>query len=204
MKIISIQSIAGGTVVTLTAAEIALTAMAEGQSVLAIDTSPYRCLERDIGGAGFQYLEEVRRLFRPFKEGRWQLPALPRHAILHHPESQPDFIAMSAHGGCEVAFQEKAGRATDAQFNLWSNIAWINKQYDIMVIDVLNMDRLLMQTFHDSLFKAGWPSLANLKSLTYATKPNHPLAHTSRRYEARKESRPYAEVPQRNVSISTR
>lgn len=149
MHIISVQSIAGGTGVTLTAAEMALTAMAEGQSVLVVDTSPYACLKDDLDEAGFHYLDDVRQLFRPLKEARWQLSAMPRYGILHYPESQPDYVAISAGGGCEMVFRERAGREPDALFNLWRNVAWFYKHYDIMIVDVAAKDVLLMQYFND-------------------------------------------------------
>lgn len=61
----SIQSVAGG---TPTAAELSLDAIAEGQAVLVVDTSPYGLLKDELEAAGFQYLDDVRRLFTPILE----------------------------------------------------------------------------------------------------------------------------------------
>ena len=149
MKVISVQSQSGGTGVTLTAAELALTAMAEGKRVLAVDTSPWRCLKEDIEEAGFHYLEDVRQLFRPLKEARWQLSDMPRYGILHYPKSQPDYVTQLPDGKCQMAFREKAGREPDALFNLWRNVAWFYKHYNLMIVDVAAKDQLLMQYFHN-------------------------------------------------------
>jgi hypothetical protein len=59
------QSLTSGTgvTVTLTAAELALQAKADGLKVLALDSCPSRHLKRDVEAAGFHYLDDVRPLF---------------------------------------------------------------------------------------------------------------------------------------------
>jgi cellulose biosynthesis protein BcsQ len=149
MQIISVQSKAGGTGVTLTAAELVLQAQAQGQRVLAVDTSPSRCLKRDIERAGFHYLDDVRQLFRPLQEARWALDPMPSYGILHYPEVRALYLAAAGEGMRQVGYSVAAGQEERADHHLRSAIAFFEAYYDLMIIDVANTDKRLMQLFHD-------------------------------------------------------
>jgi cellulose biosynthesis protein BcsQ len=149
MKILSVQSKAGGTGVTLTAAELALTAMAKGQRVLAVDTSPWRCLKEDIEEAGFHYLDDVRQLFRPRGEARWFLDPMPRCAILHYPEAAPHYLSQGEDGRRAMGYSLRAGQEARAELNLAAALGSLIRHYDVVVVDVMNKDKHLMQLFYD-------------------------------------------------------
>jgi cellulose biosynthesis protein BcsQ len=149
MKIISVQSQSGGTGVTLTAAELALTAKAEGLSVLAVDTSPWKWLQADIEEAGFYYLDDVRQLFRPAREARWHLNLMPQCAILYHPEILPVFPTTAAAPGARSGYKPEAGKSEDAAFHLREALDWFDRHYDVMIVDVVNKNKRLMQLFYD-------------------------------------------------------
>jgi cellulose biosynthesis protein BcsQ len=149
MKVISVQSQSGGTGVTLTGAELALTAMAEGKRVLAIDTSPWRCLKDDIEEAGFHYLDDVRQLFRPRSEARWFLDPMPRCGILYYPEAAPHYLSLGEDGKPSMGYSVRAAQEARAEFNLAAALASLIYHYDLAIIDVVNKDRHLMQLFYD-------------------------------------------------------
>lgn len=149
MKVISVQSQSGGTGVTLTAAELALTAMAEGKRVLAVDTSPWRCLKEDIEEAGFHYLDDVRQLFRPRSEARWFLDPMPRCGILHYPEAAPHYLSLGNDGKPGMGYSVRAAQEEPAAFNLAAAMASLIRHYDVAIVDVMNKDKRLMQLFYD-------------------------------------------------------
>jgi cellulose biosynthesis protein BcsQ len=128
MQIISVQSKAGGTGVTLTAAELVLQAQAQGQRVLAVDTSPSRCLKRDIKRAGFHYLDDVRQLFRPHQEARWALDPMPCCGILHYPEARSHYSAAAGEGLLQMGYSAVAGEEQRADHHLRSAIAFFAPQ----------------------------------------------------------------------------
>jgi cellulose biosynthesis protein BcsQ len=150
MKIISVQSLAGGTGVTLTASELALEAKAEGKRVLAIDTCPSRALKRDIEEAGFHYLEDVRQLFRPAKEARWRLDPMPRCALLCYPEAASHYLSLDSEGRARMGYAVTAGEEFSAEYNLYGALAFFILHYDLIIVDIANKDKRLMQLFHDA------------------------------------------------------
>jgi cellulose biosynthesis protein BcsQ len=149
MKVISVQSQSGGTGVTLTAAELALTAMAEGKRVLAVDTSPWRCLKEDIEDAGFHYLDDVRQLFRSRSEARWFLDPMPRCGILCYTEAAPHYLSLSEDGKPSIGYSVRAAQEARAECNLAAALASLIRHYDVAIIDVMNKDKRLMQLFYD-------------------------------------------------------
>lgn len=149
MKVISVQSQSGGTGVTLTAAELALTAMAKGKRVLAIDTSPWRCLKEDIEEAGFHYLDDVRQLFRSRSEARWFLDPMPRCGILHYPEASPHYLSLDEYGKPGMGYSVRAAQEGRAAFNLVAAMGFLIQHYDVAIIDVMNKDKRLMLLFYD-------------------------------------------------------
>ncbi len=149
MKVISVQSQSGGTGVTLTAAELALSAMAAGQRVLAVDTSPWRSLKEDIEEAGFHYLDDVRQLFRSLGESRWVCNPPPRGGILYYPEATPHYLSLDEDGGLSMGYAMRAGDDPRAEFNLAAALGSLMHHYDVAIIDVVNKDRHLMQLFYD-------------------------------------------------------
>jgi cellulose biosynthesis protein BcsQ len=150
MKIISVQSMAGGTGVTLTAAEIALQAQADGLRVLAVDCCPSRHLRRDIEMAGFHYLDDVRQLFRPSKEARWRLDPMPHCGLLSYPEAKAHYLAPNPDGGLQLGYRMLAGSDIQADYHLYGALAFFILHYDVMIVDVANKDKQLMQLFHDA------------------------------------------------------
>jgi cellulose biosynthesis protein BcsQ len=149
MKIISIQSQSGGTGVTLTAAEMALTAMGQGKRVLAVDTSPQRGLKNDIEEAGFHYIEDVRQLFRSRSEARWALDPMPRSAILYYPEAVEHYLSQSINGSLSMGYSSIAAKEARADYHLMRALSFFIRHYDVRIIDVNNKDKRLMQLFYD-------------------------------------------------------
>jgi cellulose biosynthesis protein BcsQ len=149
VKIISVQSQSGVTGVTLTAAELVLTAMAEGRRVLAVDTSPWRCLKEDIEEAGFHYLDDVRQLFRSRSEARWFLDPMPRCGIFYYPEAAPHYLSLDENGRISMGYSVRAAQEGRAEFNLAVGLASLIHHYDVAIIDVMNKDKRLMQLFYD-------------------------------------------------------
>ena len=149
MKIISVQSMAGGTGVTLTAAELALQAQADGLSVLAVDCCPSRHLRRDIEMAGFHYLDDVRQLFRPSKEARWKRYPMPHCGLLCYPDTNTQYLAANPEGGLQLSYSESLGEYSRAEHHLYGALAFFILHYDVMIVDVPNKDKKLMQLFHD-------------------------------------------------------
>jgi Cellulose biosynthesis protein BcsQ len=150
MKIISVQSMAGGTGVTLTAAELALQAKAHGLRVLAVDSCPSRHFRRDIEMAGFHYLDDVRQLFRPSKEARWKLDPMPHCGLLSYPGGQTQYLAANSDGRLESSYNMLAGEDDRADYHLYGALAFFILHYDVMIVDVPNKDKKLMQLFHDA------------------------------------------------------
>jgi cellulose biosynthesis protein BcsQ len=150
MKIISVQSLAGGTGVTLTASELALEAKAEGKRVLAIDTCPSRHLKRDIEGVGFHYLDDVRQLFRPAKDARWKLDPMPRCGLLCYPEAASHYLSLDSEGRARMGYAVTAGEEFSAEYNLYGALAFFILHYDLIIVDIANKDKRLMQLFHDA------------------------------------------------------
>jgi cellulose biosynthesis protein BcsQ len=150
MKIISVQSMAGGTGVTLTAAELALQAKADGLRVLAIDSCPSGHLRRDIEAAGFHYLDDVRQLFRPSKEARWKLDPMPQCGLLCYPEAKVHYLALNPDGGLQLSHSTSPGEYPQADYHLYGALAFFILHYDVMIVDVANKDKRLMQLFHDA------------------------------------------------------
>jgi cellulose biosynthesis protein BcsQ len=149
MKVISVQSQSGGTGVTLTAAELALAAMAEGKRVLAVDTSPWRCLKEDIEEAGFHYLDDVRQLFLSLGESRWVCNPMPRCGILYYPETTPHYLSLGEDGMLSMGYAVRAAQDGRAEFNLAAALGSLMHHYDVAIIDVVNKDKHLMQLFYD-------------------------------------------------------
>lgn len=149
MKIISVQSMAGGTGVTLTAAELALQAKTDGLRVLAVDSCPSRQLRRDIEMAGFHYLDDVRQLFRPSKEARWRLDPMPHCGLLCYPEPRAHYLAPNPDGGMQLNYSMTAGDDLNADYHLYGALAFFILHYDVMIVDVPGKDKKLMQLFHD-------------------------------------------------------
>jgi cellulose biosynthesis protein BcsQ len=150
MKIISVQSMAGGTGVTLTAAELALQAKADGLRVLAVDCCPSRHLKRDIELAGFHYLDDVRQLFRPSKEARWKRDPMPHCGLLCYPEAKAHYLAPNPDGGLQMGYSMLAGTDLQADYHLYGALAFFILHYDVVIVDVANKDKQLMQLFHDA------------------------------------------------------
>jgi cellulose biosynthesis protein BcsQ len=150
MKIISVQSLSGGTGVTLTAAEIALNAMARRQSVLAVDTSPLRCLKADLEDAGFDYVDDVRHLFLPLAEGRWLTAPLPFCGLFCYPAAAHAYLAKGADGTLDMVFRKEAGEDPDAASRFAMARMFLERNYDEMVVDVVNNNRRLMQLLYDA------------------------------------------------------
>jgi cellulose biosynthesis protein BcsQ len=149
MHIISVQSLAGGTGVSLTAAELALKAAAQGRRVLAVDTCLQKALSRDLDPAGFHVIEDVRALFWPLERGRWGLRPMPHRALLCLPFNEPSFISSEEHHARVQVFERLAGEALGAATNLVQTIAELAPLFDVMVVDVQNKNKELMQMFHD-------------------------------------------------------
>jgi cellulose biosynthesis protein BcsQ len=149
VKIISIQSQSGGTGVTLTAAELALTAAAKGKRVAAVDTSPWRCLKDDIEDAGFHYLDDVRQLFKPLAGERWMVHPMPLKALFCYPESQPFYLAHGQDGQLVYALRKRVGEGDKAASRFWRVRQFLERHYDVMIVDVMNKDKRLMQLFYD-------------------------------------------------------
>jgi cellulose biosynthesis protein BcsQ len=149
MKVISVQSQSGGTGVTLTAAELAMSAVANGLRVAAVDTSPWRFLKEDIGDAGFHYLDDVRQLFKPVSGERWLLPQMPLRALFCYPESQPFYLSRDDNGRLINAVREPVGEGADAASRFWLVRQFLEQHYDLMIVDVMNKDKRLMQLFYD-------------------------------------------------------
>jgi hypothetical protein len=149
MKIISVQSKSGGTGVTLTAAELALEAMQDGLSVVAVDTCGMRHLRRDIEEAGFHYLDDVRQLFRPLSEARWLLGDMPYHALFCYSESNPVYLSLGDDGDRRVATRSRAGQEPNAARRFATARLFLERHYDVMIVDVENKNKRLMQLFHD-------------------------------------------------------
>jgi cellulose biosynthesis protein BcsQ len=150
MKIISVQSMVGGTGVTLTAAELALQAKANGLRVLAVDCCPSRHLKRDIEAADFHYLDDVRQLFRPSKEARWKFDPMPQCGLLCYPEAKAHYLAPNPDGGLQMGYSLLAGTDIQADYHLYGALAFFLFHYDVMIVDVANKDKRLMQLFHDA------------------------------------------------------
>lgn len=150
MKIISVQSMAGGTGVTLTAAELALQAQADGLRVLAVDCCPSRHFRRDIEMAGFHYLDDVRQLFRPSKEARWKLDPMPHCGLLCYPDTNTQYLAANPEGGLQLNYSESPGEHPQAEHHLYGALAFFILHYDVMIVDVPGKDKKLMQLFHDA------------------------------------------------------
>ena len=149
MKIISVQSMAGGTGVTLTAAELAVQAQADGLSVLAVDCCPSRHFRRDIEMAGFHYLDDVRQLFRPSKEARWKRDPMPHCGLLCYPDTNTQYLAANPEGGLQLNYSESPGECSQAEHHLYGALAFFILSYDVMIVDVPGKDKKLMQLFHD-------------------------------------------------------
>jgi cellulose biosynthesis protein BcsQ len=149
MKIISVQSMAGGTGVTLTAAELALQAQADGLRVLAVDCCPSRHLRRDIEMAGFHYLDDVRQLFRPNKEARWKRDPMPHCGLLCYPDTGTQYLAANPDGRLQLNYTESPGEHPQAEYHLYGALAFLILHYDVMIVDVSGKDKKLMQLFHD-------------------------------------------------------
>jgi hypothetical protein len=113
----------GSAGVTRTAAELALEAMRDGKSVLAVDTCPMRHLRRDIEEEGFHYLDDVRQLFRPDHEARWKLEAMPKYGMVNYPEEMPVFITISKDPNARMGYRPEAGKDADAAIHLQTSIA---------------------------------------------------------------------------------
>jgi cellulose biosynthesis protein BcsQ len=150
MKIISVQSMAGGTGVTLTAAELALQAQANGLSVLAVDCCPSRHLRRDVENAGFHYLDDVRQLFRPSKEARWKRDPMPHCGLLCYPDVNTQYLAANPEGGLQLSYSTSPGEDDRADYHLYGALGFFILHYDMMIVDVPNKDKKLMQLFHDA------------------------------------------------------
>lgn len=149
MKIISVQSMAGGTGVTLTAAELALQAKTDGLRVLAVDSCPSRQLRRDIEMAGFHYLDDVRQLFHPAKEARWKLDPMPHCGLLSYPHGQTQYLAANPEGGLQLNYNTSPGEYPQAEYHLYGALAFFILSYDVLIVDVPGKDQKLMQLFHD-------------------------------------------------------
>jgi cellulose biosynthesis protein BcsQ len=169
---------AGGTGVTLTAAELALEAKAEGKRVLAIDTCPLRHLKRDIEDAGFHYLDDVRQLFRPAKEARWKLDPMPRFALLCYPEAASHYLSLDSEGKARMGYAVTAGEEFSAEYNLYGALAFFILHYDLIIVDVANRDKRLMQLFHDAcnevhlMLREDMPGCRTVEDwLTYIERP---------------------------------
>ncbi len=149
MKIISVQSTAGGTGVTLMAAELALKAAIAGKSVLAVDTTFSRDLVEDIQHGGFWNTANVEHLFEPESEAVWEHIILPRCGLVSYPSDSSHRVKTVKDGVTQIVYRERLGRQADAFANLKANIATLGRSYDVMIVDVQNKDKYLMQMFYD-------------------------------------------------------
>jgi cellulose biosynthesis protein BcsQ len=150
LRIISVQSLSGGTGVSLQAAEIALKARVTGQRVLAIDLSEQKALTRDLSHGWFHILGDCRHLFMRSAGACWHMYGdLPEAALLSYPfhRSLYQIADTSVDQG-----MRRALIAADLAHNLdrlRANLADLASHYDIAVVDVANKDQATMAALHD-------------------------------------------------------
>ncbi|MBC2650491.1 cellulose synthase operon protein YhjQ/BcsQ [Novosphingobium aerophilum] len=145
MQVISVQSVCGGTGVSLTAAELALKARSEGQRVLAVDLCQNRQLRRDLSIAGFHQIEDSRQLFRPLCEARWGRSPFPRAALMCFPFSRPSYLSVTDEGRLTLNHEPLIERGPVALQCLEASVRDLSVGFDVMVIDVSTKDRTTMR-----------------------------------------------------------
>jgi cellulose biosynthesis protein BcsQ len=149
MKIICVQSTAGGTGVSLQAAEIALKASNDGLRVLALDLCTQRQLSRDLTFGPFHMDGDCRNLFTRGWRPMWEFyPAKPHLALLAYPFSHGGNRSKAAEGGSSLHFTTMAVAFSDQWLRISKNLLYVVDDYDMLVIDVPNKDKFLMNLAH--------------------------------------------------------
>jgi cellulose biosynthesis protein BcsQ len=136
MTIITVQSMSGGTGVSLTAAQLAMQACRDGMSVVAIDTCYQRRLAQDLAPVGFTVIGHIDALFQESGDG------------LALNFTKAALIARFRDEDVPLQFSEKLPwQRENAKPNFLQNIARLQRQFDVVVVDVVNKDQDCMAMF---------------------------------------------------------
>ncbi|WBY17392.1 hypothetical protein PF049_04340 [Erythrobacteraceae bacterium WH01K] len=145
MRIVSIQTIAGGTGVTTIATEKISAAVMDRKRVLAIDFGNNQMLEKMISGWHFTHLGDALSLFCRERQPHWHtMQSLPSKCLLRLPKER------WAYDRCDrSALLEKFGHETlaHAQLRLQANLVSLGKHFDVCVVDLSKAHHHLMDMF---------------------------------------------------------
>ena len=151
MKVISVMAVEGGVGVTTRAIELAANAAEGGQRVLAIDTTQTKQMATLLQQNGFHYLDDVRQLFKPLEQARWQLERMPKFGLLCLPEARQWYRSSERDDEGAMAFCTEivdSNNAADAHKNLIASLANLAPYFDVLIVDVENKNRALMSQFY--------------------------------------------------------
>lgn len=146
MKIISVMAVEGEVGVTTRAIELAAKAADEGQRVLAVDTTQTKQTATLLQHKGFHFLDDVRQLFKPLEQARWQLERMPMMGLLCLPEAKSWYrSSLRDAEGAMVFCEDIVGEGDPAAHeNLKASLANLAPHFDLMILDVVNKYQTLM------------------------------------------------------------
>lgn len=146
MKVLSVQSVAGGTGVTAFALELAGAARAQGQRVLLIDTEWEPVLSERVSRTDYPWLLNYPALFEDLDRTKTNQPwIIASDAIICMP-SRPHLRAGKIYPRRHEHCVEEAPLAP---LNLRRNLEWLAPQFDIAIVDVENGDLAKMAMFSE-------------------------------------------------------
>jgi hypothetical protein len=75
---------------------------------------------------------------------------MPRCGLLCYPEAASHYLSLDSEGKARMGFAVKAGEEFNAEYNLCGALTFFILHYDLIIVDVGNKDKRLMQLFHDA------------------------------------------------------
>ena len=145
MRIISVQSIAGGTGVTSVATEIIADKLRAKEAILAIDLGNTQMLGRKNLGRGFETLGDASLIFGAWPAGVWlRQEALPRLCLLDLREQRHPYDACEEEVLLALTCYDSVGDILD---RLRDQMASFATRFDSCVVDLSQAPDLLRRLF---------------------------------------------------------
>lgn len=179
MRIISVQSIAGGTGVTTICKELIEERLTDRNRILAIDFGLNQGLERQIAEFGFAPLGDVRALFN-HSDAIWQRPmnSLPDYTLLRLPQQAPYSDLLERDDLLQFAGLATLGHALEELRRCLTGLSFM---YDWCIVDMskakFHLLHMMIELSHELHFcarkntgVAGWAEYKR-KFLSASSRP---------------------------------
>jgi hypothetical protein len=75
---------------------------------------------------------------------------MPHCGLLCYPDVNTQYLAANPDGRLQLNYTEGPGEHPQAEHHLYGALAFFILSYDVMIVDVPNKDKKLMQLFHDA------------------------------------------------------